>query len=83
MVAQENVTKVVSLCEKMGDEVEGIYKEACQYFPTDEANNLHVVDQEGNCRHQVILHDSKTVRDEFCVRRFFEVVTFNPSQIAD
>lgn len=43
MVAQENVTKVVSLCEKMGDEVEGIYKEACQYFPTDE-NALNVVD---------------------------------------
>lgn len=33
MCVQENITKVVSLCEKMGDE-SGHYKESSQYFPT-------------------------------------------------
>ena len=36
MTVQENITKVVSLCEKMGDQCSGTYKEACQYFPTKE-----------------------------------------------
>lgn len=73
MVIQQDVSRIVALCEKMGDEC-GVspYKEACQYFPTEE-KEIQITDVGKHISIHLKVDPSKTVITPHVRRRTIKV----------
>ena len=73
MVIQQDIGKIVALCEKMGDECGGSpYKEACQYFPTDE-KEVQITDEGKYICINLAVDPTKTVMTPHVHRRTIKV----------
>ena len=73
MCIQQDVGKIVSLCEKMGDECgNNPYKEACQYFPTGD-KEVQITDLQGHISIHLKEDMSKRVETKHVVRRTVKI----------